>query len=155
MSQRNGSDDLERLLEKLPHQPPMRLVERIVAVETRSVRARSACGTRHRLVLSGPFPRRAGRPRHRARGAHRTNRRNRRPRSRPNCASCVSAWRRSAVFKFAAPARPGATLDVSARVVGRMGKLVKIEGEVTADGVKVAHGSVTLAEQADDATATS
>jgi hypothetical protein len=38
------------------------------------------------------------------------------------------------------------TLDAHARLAGRMGGLYKIEGEVTADGVVVATGSVTLAE---------
>lgn len=51
-------------------------------------------------------------------------------------------------FKFPGAARPGATLDAVARVVGRMGGLIKIEGEVTADGVSVAIGGVTLAEVA-------
>jgi 3-hydroxyacyl-[acyl-carrier-protein] dehydratase len=49
-------------------------------------------------------------------------------------------------FKFPAAAGPGAVLDATARLVGRMGSLYKIEGEVTADGVVVAVGSVTLAE---------
>ena len=48
-------------------------------------------------------------------------------------------------FKFHAPARPGARLEASARVVGRMGGLCKIDGTVTADGVLVASGSVMLA----------
>ena len=47
--------------------------------------------------------------------------------------------------KFPAAAAPGALLEVQARVVGRMGRLIKIEGEVTADGQVVASGSVTLA----------
>jgi 3-hydroxyacyl-[acyl-carrier-protein] dehydratase len=47
-------------------------------------------------------------------------------------------------FKFPAAARPGDTLDVSARVAGRHGGLYKIEGEVTAGGRIVATGSVTL-----------
>jgi 3-hydroxymyristoyl/3-hydroxydecanoyl-(acyl carrier protein) dehydratase len=49
-------------------------------------------------------------------------------------------------FKFPAAARPGAVLEVAARVTGRLGAMVKIEGEVTADGVRVAIGGVTLAE---------
>jgi 3-hydroxyacyl-[acyl-carrier-protein] dehydratase len=48
-------------------------------------------------------------------------------------------------FKFPAGARPGQTLEAFARVAGRMGPIVKIEGEVTADGELVAAGSVTLA----------
>lgn len=49
-------------------------------------------------------------------------------------------------FKFPAAARPHQTLDARARVVARIGGLIKIEGEVLADGVRVAVGSVTLAE---------
>jgi 3-hydroxyacyl-[acyl-carrier-protein] dehydratase len=49
-------------------------------------------------------------------------------------------------FKFQAGAAPGALLDVTARVIGHMGGLYKIEGEVTVDGQTVASGSVTLAE---------
>lgn len=48
-------------------------------------------------------------------------------------------------FKFPRAAGPGMTLEAVARVVGRMGGLYKIEGEVTADGLVVASGSVTLA----------
>jgi 3-hydroxyacyl-[acyl-carrier-protein] dehydratase len=47
-------------------------------------------------------------------------------------------------FKFPAAARPGDTLEVSARVAGRLGSLYKIEGEVTAGDRIVATGSVTL-----------
>jgi 3-hydroxyacyl-[acyl-carrier-protein] dehydratase len=49
-------------------------------------------------------------------------------------------------FKFPAAARPGALLEARARVVGRLGALLKVEGEVTADGQVVAVGAVTLAE---------
>jgi 3-hydroxyacyl-[acyl-carrier-protein] dehydratase len=48
-------------------------------------------------------------------------------------------------FKFPAAAGPGVTLDVFARVVGRLGGLFKIEGEVMSDGRLLASGSVTLA----------
>ena len=48
-------------------------------------------------------------------------------------------------FKFPAAAGVNATLEARARVAGRMGGLIKIEGTVTADGVLVASGSVTLA----------
>jgi 3-hydroxyacyl-[acyl-carrier-protein] dehydratase len=47
-------------------------------------------------------------------------------------------------IKFPAAAGPG-LLEVRARVAGRMGALCKIEGTVTADGVLVATGSLTLA----------
>ena len=49
-------------------------------------------------------------------------------------------------FKFPAGARPYQLLDARARIVGRIGGLIRIEGEVLADGVRVAIGSVTLAE---------
>ena len=48
-------------------------------------------------------------------------------------------------IKFPAAAGPGAVLEAQARVAGRMGALFKIEGTVTADGVLVATGSLTLA----------
>ena len=48
-------------------------------------------------------------------------------------------------FKFPAAAGPGMTLEARARVAGRIGGLFKIEGTVTADGVLVATGSLTLA----------
>jgi 3-hydroxyacyl-[acyl-carrier-protein] dehydratase len=48
-------------------------------------------------------------------------------------------------FKFPSAARPGARLEARARVAGRIGGLIKIDGEVTADGHTVATGSVTLA----------
>ena len=47
-------------------------------------------------------------------------------------------------FKFPAAAVPGDELEVLARVAGRLGGLVKIEGQVTAGGRVVATGSVTL-----------
>ena len=47
--------------------------------------------------------------------------------------------------KFPAAASPGEVLEARARVVGRMGRLIKIEGEVTADGRLVGAGSLTLA----------
>jgi 3-hydroxyacyl-[acyl-carrier-protein] dehydratase len=48
-------------------------------------------------------------------------------------------------LKFPAAAAPGAVLEARAHVAGRMGRLCKIEGTVTADGVLVATGSLTLA----------
>ena len=48
-------------------------------------------------------------------------------------------------FKFPAAAGPGQLLEARARVAGRLGPLIKIEGEVTADGRVVATGSLTLA----------
>jgi 3-hydroxyacyl-[acyl-carrier-protein] dehydratase len=48
-------------------------------------------------------------------------------------------------IKFPSAAAPGAVLEARARVAGRIGGLFKIEGTVTADGVLVAAGSLTLA----------
>jgi 3-hydroxyacyl-[acyl-carrier-protein] dehydratase len=48
-------------------------------------------------------------------------------------------------FKFPGAAGPGTILEASARVAGRIGGLIKIEGSVTADGQVVATGSLTLA----------
>jgi 3-hydroxyacyl-[acyl-carrier-protein] dehydratase len=48
-------------------------------------------------------------------------------------------------FRFPAAAGPGVTLEATARVTGRFGRLCKIEGDVTADGRLVASGSLTLA----------
>jgi 3-hydroxyacyl-[acyl-carrier-protein] dehydratase len=48
-------------------------------------------------------------------------------------------------FKFPAAATAGASLEARARVAGRLGGMIKIEGVVTADGQVVATGSVTLA----------
>jgi 3-hydroxyacyl-[acyl-carrier-protein] dehydratase len=48
-------------------------------------------------------------------------------------------------FKFPSAARPGARLEASARVAGSLGGLYKIDGAVTADGIIVASGSLTLA----------
>ena len=49
-------------------------------------------------------------------------------------------------FKFPGAATAGDVLEATARVVGRMGGLYKVEGEVTAGGRVVGAGAVTLAE---------
>jgi 3-hydroxyacyl-[acyl-carrier-protein] dehydratase len=48
-------------------------------------------------------------------------------------------------FKFPAAAGAGAVLEARARVAGRLGRMIKVEGEVTANGRVVATGSLTLA----------
>ena len=48
-------------------------------------------------------------------------------------------------FKFPAAAGPDVTLEATARVIGRLGRLYKIEGDVKADGRLVASGALTLA----------
>ncbi len=47
--------------------------------------------------------------------------------------------------KFPDAAGPGDLLEASAQVVGRLGSLFKIEGQVTANGRVVATGGLTLA----------
>lgn len=49
-------------------------------------------------------------------------------------------------FKFPAGAGPGVTLEAEARVIGAIGGLYKIEGEVRADTRTVASGALTLAD---------
>lgn len=48
-------------------------------------------------------------------------------------------------FKFPGAASPGSVLEAHARVVGRLGGMFKIEGDVRADGRVIATGSLTLA----------
>jgi 3-hydroxyacyl-[acyl-carrier-protein] dehydratase len=48
-------------------------------------------------------------------------------------------------FKFPAAAGCGVTLEASARLAGQFGGVFKIDGNVTADGVVVATGSLMLA----------
>jgi 3-hydroxyacyl-[acyl-carrier-protein] dehydratase len=49
-------------------------------------------------------------------------------------------------FKFPAAARPHDVLEATARVAGRTGGMIRIEGEVTVNGTRVAIGGITLAE---------
>jgi 3-hydroxyacyl-[acyl-carrier-protein] dehydratase len=49
------------------------------------------------------------------------------------------------IFKFPSAAGPGDVIEATARVAGRVAGLIKIEGQVTANGRKVAAGSLTLA----------
>jgi 3-hydroxyacyl-[acyl-carrier-protein] dehydratase len=135
-------------LSLLPHQPPMRLVERVVDVIP-GVSARCIRVTRpDDWFFQGHFP---GQPVVPAivlvellaqtgglaigstAGTTDTS----------TLALRVAAF---GGFKFPRAAGPGMTLEAVARVAGRMGGLHKIEGEVTADGQVVASGSLTLAE---------
>lgn len=136
-------------LSLLPHQPPMRLVDRVIEV-TPGVSARCMRVTRASdWFFQGHFP---GQPvvpaiilvellaqtGGLAIGST----------AAAGGAETVLALRVAAFggFKFPRAAGPDMTLEAVARVAGRMGGLHKIEGEVTADGQVVASGSLTLAE---------
>jgi 3-hydroxyacyl-[acyl-carrier-protein] dehydratase len=137
----------EPSLDLLPHRPPMRLVEEIVEV----IAGESACARRPTRAddwfFQGHFP---GDPVVPAivlvellaqTGGFAASAE----------ASSMEAAKRLRVaafgaFKFPAAARPGSTLEAHARVTGRMGTMIRIDGDVTADGVLVAIGGVTLAE---------
>ena len=135
-------------LSLLPHTPPMRLVDEVVTVEPGR---QAVCRRRTRpddFYFQGHFPGQpvvpaivliellaqtgglaAGAP---AAGEPAVPR----------------ALRVAAVdgFRFPAGCGAGAPLEATARVVGKMGALFKIEGTVTADGTLVARGSLTLAD---------
>jgi 3-hydroxyacyl-[acyl-carrier-protein] dehydratase len=137
------------LVDSLPHQPPMRLLEEVVEIQ----HGESATGQRRTkpddFYFQGHFPNQpvvpaviliellaqtggiaaAAPP--------------------PGAAAEPMQLRVAAIgpFKFPAAAGSGATLEARARVAGRIGGLIKIEGTVTADGVLVASGSLTLARE--------
>jgi 3-hydroxyacyl-[acyl-carrier-protein] dehydratase len=135
-------------LSRLPHQPPMRLVDEVVNVAPGE---HACCRRRVRgddWFLQGHFP---GNPVVPAivlaellaqTGGLAVGSRDDTVSTRAPLALRVAAF---GTFKFPAAAGPGSTLEAHARVAGRMGGLYKIEGEVTADGILVATGSVTLA----------
>ena len=134
-------------LDLLPHEPPMRLLEEVVSIGP----GKEAVGLRHAkpedFYFQGHFPQdpvvpaiilvelvaqvgglAAGVP---DSGAE--------PRPLRLRVAAIGP------FKFPASARPGSTLQASARVARTLGGLYKIDGAVTADGVLVASGSLTLA----------
>ena len=135
-----------RLIDCLPHQPPMRLLEEIVQL----TRGETATGRRmarpEDFYFKGHFP---GHPvvpaviliellAQTGGLAVAASEGDEPPVMQLRVAAIGS-------FKFPAAAGPGATLEACARVAGRIGNLYKIEGDVTADGRLVATGSLTLA----------
>jgi 3-hydroxyacyl-[acyl-carrier-protein] dehydratase len=134
-------------LERLPHRPPMRLLEEIAELEPGS-RCRARRVTKaDDFYFQGHFPQAPVVPAcvfiemiAQAGGLAAG--------TAPAFASELLQLRVAAFgsCKFPAAAGPGETLDVEARVIGALGGMYKIAGEVRAGAVVVARGEVTLAQ---------
>jgi len=138
------------LIDCLPHQPPMRLLEDVTEIQ----HGQSATGRRRAqpgdFYFQGHFPGQpvvpavilielvaqtggiaAAAP----------------PPGAPSAPPLELRVAAIGPFKFPAAAGANTTLEARARVAGRMGGLIKIEGTVTADGILVATGTLTLSER--------
>ncbi|HEV3139937.1 MAG TPA: FabA/FabZ family ACP-dehydratase [Vicinamibacterales bacterium] len=136
-------------IDQLPHRPPMRLVEQIVDL----VEGESARGLRvarpEDWYFQGHFP---GDPIVPAIVLIELLAQTGGVAAASGREGSGRSLRVAAVgpFKFPGGARPHQTLDARARVVARVGGMIKIEGDVLADGTCVAAGSVTLADVSPD-----
>ena len=135
------------LLSLLPHRPPMRLIDEVVdllpgetAVARRSTHADDFYFHGHfpgdpivpAAILAEILAQTGGL----AAGAPREG--------QPNSPIALRVAGLGPL-KFPAAARAGDVLEARARVVGQIGGLYKIEGDITVAGRTVATGSVTLA----------
>jgi len=140
-----------RLIDCLPHQPPMRLLEEIVHLTRGQTATARRVAKPEDFYFQGHFP---GQPvvpaviliELLAQTGGLAVAAPEGPESPGDNDPRVTELRVAAIgsFKFPAAAGPGATLEACARVAGRLGSMYKIEGEVTADGRLVAAGSLTL-----------
>jgi 3-hydroxyacyl-[acyl-carrier-protein] dehydratase len=136
---------LDALLARLPHRPPMRLIEEIIEVTPGSLARTRRVAHPSDWYFDGHFPDAPVIP---AIALVEFLAQTGGLAIAPERADGRLSLRVAAFtdFKFPAAAGPGVTLEATARVARHMGRLTRIEGTVTADGLLVAVGAITLAE---------